>query len=231
MKPIACQRELGWSPFIWLIFLSFFFFHPAYSHVGWREWALTIAATVVFLALYFSVFWIPRKWALLPIAGMILLGMLFAPSNGGASTFFVFAAAVLPFVLENLRWAFWGLAGILAVILLESWILHLSSGFWLTSLIIAVPVGLANIYFAQKSRDDAKLRMAQEEIEHLAKVGSAIEAANRAYNNAVGSFEQRVLPGARKFRELGVQATAELPDIEPTGVSVRQLAAGPSEDA
>ncbi len=67
-------------------------------------------------------------------------------------------------------------------------------------------------------------------VEHLAKVGSAIEAANRAYNNAVGSFEQRVLPGARKFRELGVQATAELPDVEPTGVSVRQLASSTTEN-
>jgi DNA recombination protein RmuC len=67
-------------------------------------------------------------------------------------------------------------------------------------------------------------------VEHLAKVGSAIEAANKAYNNAVGSLEQRVLPGARKFRELGVQATAELPDVEPTGVAVRQLAASTTED-
>ncbi|MBI1750953.1 MAG: DNA recombination protein RmuC [Acidobacteria bacterium] len=62
-------------------------------------------------------------------------------------------------------------------------------------------------------------------VEHLGKVGSALDAANKAYNNAVGSLEQRVLPGARKFRELGVQATAEIADVEPTGVAVRQLAA------
>jgi DNA recombination protein RmuC len=67
-------------------------------------------------------------------------------------------------------------------------------------------------------------------VEHLAKVGNALEAANKAYNNAVGSFEQRVLPGARKFRELGVQATAELPDVEPTGVAVRQLSASSNEN-
>ena len=67
-------------------------------------------------------------------------------------------------------------------------------------------------------------------VEHLAKVGNALEAANKAYNNAVGSLEQRVLPGARKFRELGVQATAELPDVEPTGVAVRQLSAASNEN-
>jgi DNA recombination protein RmuC len=67
-------------------------------------------------------------------------------------------------------------------------------------------------------------------VEHLAKVGGALDAANKAYNSAVGSLEQRVLPGARKFRELGVQATAELPDVEPTGVSVRQLASSTTEN-
>ncbi len=67
-------------------------------------------------------------------------------------------------------------------------------------------------------------------VEHLAKVGSAIEAANKAYNNAVGSLEQRVLPGARKFLELGVQSTAEIEDVAPTGVSVRQLSAASSEN-
>ena len=66
-------------------------------------------------------------------------------------------------------------------------------------------------------------------VEHLARIGSALDTANKAYNNAVGSLEQRVLPGARKFKELGVQATAELPDVEPTSVSVRQLAAGVSD--
>lgn len=66
-------------------------------------------------------------------------------------------------------------------------------------------------------------------VEHLAKVGNALEAASKAYNNAVGSLEQRVMPGARKFRELGVQATAELPDVEPASVSVRQLAATASD--
>jgi DNA recombination protein RmuC len=66
--------------------------------------------------------------------------------------------------------------------------------------------------------------------EHLDKLGSALDTANKAFNNAVGSFEQRVLPGARRFRELGVQGAAEIPAIEPTGVAVRQLAASTTEN-
>lgn len=66
--------------------------------------------------------------------------------------------------------------------------------------------------------------------ELLVKVGKSLDSVNKAYGETVGSFEGRLVPGARKFRELGVQATAELPDVEPTGVSVRQLASSTTED-
>jgi DNA recombination protein RmuC len=63
-------------------------------------------------------------------------------------------------------------------------------------------------------------------IEHLNKIGTSLDAANRAYNSAVGSLEQRLIPGAKKFKELGVQSAAEIPDAEPTEVALRQLTAG-----
>jgi DNA recombination protein RmuC len=54
---------------------------------------------------------------------------------------------------------------------------------------------------------------------HLAKLGSALESSLRAYNASVGSLERNVLPGARKFVELGVRGDKpieELADIEVT---------------
>jgi len=66
--------------------------------------------------------------------------------------------------------------------------------------------------------------------EHLVHVGKSLDNVNKAFHDAVGSYEHKLLPGARKFRELGVQATAELPDVEPTGVSVRQLASSTTEN-
>lgn len=44
--------------------------------------------------------------------------------------------------------------------------------------------------------------------EHFAKTGKSLENAVKAYNEAVGSLESRVLPSARKFKELGA-ATGE----------------------
>lgn len=43
--------------------------------------------------------------------------------------------------------------------------------------------------------------------EHLEKVGSSLDTSVKHYNKAVGSFTNRIVPGARKLEELGVQQT------------------------
>ena len=50
--------------------------------------------------------------------------------------------------------------------------------------------------------------------DHMAKMGSFLEKSVQSYNSAVGSFERRVLVSARKFRDLGVSASEELPQID-----------------
>ncbi len=54
--------------------------------------------------------------------------------------------------------------------------------------------------------------------ESLDKVGRGLDTAVRGYNAAVGTFEGTVLPGARKFVELGAKGTKtlEAPDLADT---------------
>jgi DNA recombination protein RmuC len=59
--------------------------------------------------------------------------------------------------------------------------------------------------------------------EHLTRIGGGLERAIGAYNDAVGSMERRVFPAARRFGELGVTATAEIPPIEPVETAPRRL--------
>jgi DNA recombination protein RmuC len=59
---------------------------------------------------------------------------------------------------------------------------------------------------------------------HLQLLGGQLGKSVDAYNKAVGSLESRVLPSARKLRELGAGGDAEeVPLLEPVDVSVRQL--------
>jgi len=56
---------------------------------------------------------------------------------------------------------------------------------------------------------------------HLARVGGALESSVRAFNESVGSLERMVLPGARKFTELGVRGDKPIEELAEIEVSVR----------
>jgi DNA recombination protein RmuC len=58
---------------------------------------------------------------------------------------------------------------------------------------------------------------------HLSKVGRSLGQGVEAYNNAVGSLERQVLPGARKFTELGLRPSREIPELGAVDKLARDL--------
>jgi len=62
--------------------------------------------------------------------------------------------------------------------------------------------------------------------EHLNDVGEALNKSVLAYNKAVGSIEARILPAARKFKELGISSDKDLPQLEPVESVPRPTSAG-----
>jgi DNA recombination protein RmuC len=51
--------------------------------------------------------------------------------------------------------------------------------------------------------------------EHLNDVGQALGKSVLSYNKAVGSLETRILPAARRFKDLGVSSDKEIPSLDP----------------
>ncbi len=49
--------------------------------------------------------------------------------------------------------------------------------------------------------------------EHMGRIGKSLGQSVDAYNSAVGSLERQVLPGARKFTELGLRPGKEIEEI------------------
>jgi DNA recombination protein RmuC len=60
---------------------------------------------------------------------------------------------------------------------------------------------------------------------HMERLGKGLDSALKCYNDAVGSFESRVLVSARKFAELGATTKEEIPELEPVERSARAVAA------
>jgi DNA recombination protein RmuC len=58
--------------------------------------------------------------------------------------------------------------------------------------------------------------------EHLNDVGQSLGKSVLAYNKAVGSLETRILPAARRFKELGVSSEKDIPSLGPVEVVSRR---------
>jgi DNA recombination protein RmuC len=66
--------------------------------------------------------------------------------------------------------------------------------------------------------------------EHLAKVGRSLDNSVTHYNKAVGSFQSKLIPGAGKFREMGIKPRKKIETPEQTEKSTRQIEQTISKD-
>jgi len=60
-------------------------------------------------------------------------------------------------------------------------------------------------------------------VEHLEAVGRNIKQAAQSYDGFVGSLENKVLPSARRFKELGVASTKVVEAIDPLQLEIRAV--------
>jgi DNA recombination protein RmuC len=64
---------------------------------------------------------------------------------------------------------------------------------------------------------------------HFADVGKSLGQATRSFDQAVGSLESRVLPAARRFRDLGAAAGDDIPLLAPLNREPRALSASDTD--
>ena len=62
--------------------------------------------------------------------------------------------------------------------------------------------------------------------EHLTRLGKGLGQSIDNYNKAVGSLERQVLPGARKFTELGIHSKKNVEELNPLEHAPRALDPG-----
>jgi len=64
--------------------------------------------------------------------------------------------------------------------------------------------------------------------DHLVGVGKRLHQATESYNSAVGSFTNRLEPGAKRLSDLQASGGKELPPIEPIDIDPRSLEGNPN---
>jgi two-component system, NarL family, sensor histidine kinase DesK len=170
LRSVLQDRDHGWGPLLWVLYLGFFFVQPVAEHVSRKQWIFDGVGAAIFLVLYWGIFLLERPRPLLHVGGMMLLGVLYFPFNPGGCTFFIFAAAMVPFLVETQGKAIAGLGVIAAIAAIEGFLLHVSVWELFWAAVFPVFIGAGNVFFAERNRMNRKLRKANEEIENLAKV-------------------------------------------------------------
>jgi two-component system, NarL family, sensor histidine kinase DesK len=160
-----------WLPFSWLVYLSIFVVYTVLSRSmhspAW--WTLSALAIIVFLFLYFRGYWLEGRRLVPIVVAITAIGVAFIRWNPGASVFFVYAAAFAANLGSATVAAAW-IAGIMGAAGVTALALHLPPEAWLPAILLPVIIGGGNIAFAEKRRANGRLRLAQEEVEHLAKI-------------------------------------------------------------
>ena len=66
--------------------------------------------------------------------------------------------------------------------------------------------------------------------DHLQKLGRSLDSGMKHYNSAVGSFDSRILPSARKFNEMGISADKKINQPKQVETAVRQIESDKNSD-
>jgi len=215
---IPRDTDLGWTPFAWLIYIVPFAATPLYifRHANAGGWLLHIAATLVFLVLYFRSHWVTGAELVIITAATLALGLLLWPVSHAAGAFFIFAAGMIG-QLEPSRNAVRGVLFIALMAVVEAAFIRRDAFSSAWPAVFSLIVGGINVHYAQVGRANASLRLAREEIEHLAKVAER-ERIARDLHDLLGHTLSLVILKSELASKLAAREPArageEIRDVE-----------------
>lgn len=223
-SPNTISNKRNWA-WLWLAYTGFLFIQPLLRPSArlWVETLLSFAIFVLIFAAYVrasSTHSPVRYWM---IAASFALGLLTFPVNRGASTFFIYAAAFLPFAIASLPRVLLLFGVESGIILLEHQLLHLDWPNTLIAIFLVIIIGVGNIFAAEQKRAECRLRAAQEENVALAAVAERERIARDLHDVLGHTLSVIVLKAELAGRLLNqptspdtARVAAEIADVERT---------------
>lgn len=163
------ERGVGWSKYLWLCYLLFYFAYLVVLPATLTTWALCTLAVAVFLPLYLYGFTVGGTRLVLVALAIYGIGSIVMPLNPGANCFFIYAAAFIGFA-GSPRFGAWWLAAMLAGIVLQGWLFHWPLYVSIPTFIVAGVIGATNINLAEHRRRGLELRVAREAVVEMARI-------------------------------------------------------------
>lgn len=208
--------KLAWTPFAYLVYLAFFLVQPVFAPQAPWERPATAAALAVFLPLYFWGYWLHGLRVLLPIAGIVTIGMVCAPWNVGASTFFIYSGAFAASAGPPTR-AMKVLLLVLGALGLAAWQIQHSPMFWAPAAVFTPLVGGLVMHERALSVAGEKLRQSREEVSRLAQIAERERIARDLHDllgHTLSLITIKAELAARVAERDPPRAAAEMRDVE-----------------
>lgn len=216
MRLLPKDEDQGWTPYAWLTYAIPFAIWPAFRNADLQVWAINTFGLLIFLALYFRAFWMMGPRLVWISAALTALGLVYTPINPSAVAFFTYAGVFLGWTGKT-RTVCWGTALIAATITIEGLLAPVHTNVWVSGILFSVLFAFVMLHFSQREKVNAKLRLAQEEVEHLARVAERERIARDLHDLLGHTLSVIVLKSelAAKLAEREpALAAAEIRDVE-----------------
>ena len=202
-------------PFVWLVYAV----GVPFSLIGVHAPALVafqLALLGVFLVCYVIGYGRWGRQALVFAAVFTVLGVIASPSDGWATTYFVYAATFLAWGLSA-RNAYLALGVYAVFVALDVWLTHVYLVSAIYGVLFSVIVGVACIHAAEQRRAHTRLQQAYEQNERLAKIAER-ERIARDLHDVLGHTLSLIALKSQLASKLAdrdpQRAVAEIRDVE-----------------
>ncbi|MFN7550386.1 MAG: sensor histidine kinase [Pseudomonadota bacterium] len=206
--------ESAWMP---LLFLAFLFLPLAFPMMRPLDIGLTLLSIVLFLPLYFGAFWLAGWRRVAMGLAMAALAPALLPVNPFANTYTIYGA--LSAATLSLPTALLALVGSLAMLAVSHWLIDPVAGVFvllLTTLVSTTSL-IAMRTYAATAREQAALRLSQDEVARLAKVAER-ERIGRDLHDLLGHTLSVIAIKAELASKLAIRdpvaAQSEIADVE-----------------
>jgi len=207
------------AAYIWLSYSIFFFFEPIFRH-SLRYWLQNLGIYAFFLVMYFALDVVEVPGVKLGIlAPFVVLGVVTFPFNPGASTFLLYGACMLPFLVESVPWVVSLVMLDFALLVGEGWLLKYNFFTYGIAAFFLVFGGLSNMWMSRQKWLNNKLALAQEQIIQLAAVAERERIARDLHDVLGHTLSVIVLKAelaGRLMERDPKRAAAEIADVEST---------------
>jgi two-component system, NarL family, sensor histidine kinase DesK len=216
-QPRGWRRWFDYEHSIWLLFLGFWFIEPILNHEPVSHFVWLILALGIFVPSYLAAHLAPRRTRPIWVGLMLLVALVYVPKNQSTWGAYIYIAVSLPELTESTNTVISLLMLECGLMALQSWWFHFSAWTWTLSISLTLLIGMNRLRMEQKRRSDARLRMAQEEIEQLAKTAERERIARDMHDVLGHSLSLVVLKSELARRLLPAEparAALEIAEIE-----------------